>query len=292
MKKFTLILLLSFFTLQAYTQLPPWNTKFVVYHPDGYTDTLWIGCDENATDGYDEGLDIIDTSFDTPIAIRGYDEEVESEFGFGSCVNLKRDIRSFDNTDEFTFYILSEYSGLDNIYLAWDSLELNYETDSIKMSSALLFSTYGYINAIDQTLYIISDRDDDNDSIMFLYNDSIPIYFESSAVECSSLYQILRLSLKTTFFNYLTLIENSINGIEELAISPNPAMNFMNIKNLTHEPCTITIMNMQQKIIDSLSLTSYQTLNYDISNISTGIYILSVFNEEQILKKTYKIYIL
>ena len=76
----SLLLILKGLSVNA--QLPPWNTKFIVYHPDGYTDTLWIGCDENATNGYDEGLDIIDTTFHYPLAIRGYSEEIENDSAF------------------------------------------------------------------------------------------------------------------------------------------------------------------------------------------------------------------
>lgn len=164
MKTSLLIALLLFTLTKTYTQLPPWNTKFIVYHPDGFTDTLWIGCDENATDGYDEGLDIIDTSFHFPLAIRGYSEEIENDSAFGNCVNLKNDVKSFDNPAIFTFYVLhDEITGTGfPAQIGWDTTDFKYGYEDYKIDQAYLASEFGYVGGIDATFWGIMNRDNDD----------------------------------------------------------------------------------------------------------------------------------
>ncbi len=89
-----IILIYSFFPFALRAQLPPWNTKIIVINPSGFTDTVWVGLDEEGDAGYQELLDIIDTDLNHPTGIRAYDSGVEAEFAFGTCTNLRK---IFDN---------------------------------------------------------------------------------------------------------------------------------------------------------------------------------------------------
>ena len=64
MKIFYTILLfsISFF---CFSQNFPWNAKFIISYPlnPAIADTVWFGCDTAGADGYQVGLDIIDTAF-------------------------------------------------------------------------------------------------------------------------------------------------------------------------------------------------------------------------------------
>jgi|GEM_PF-3702162 len=67
------------------------------YHPMGYKDSIIIGLSLNADDGFDEGLDVIDTSaLAFPLDVRIYDPMVQQQFG-GPAYNLKHSYLSLPN---------------------------------------------------------------------------------------------------------------------------------------------------------------------------------------------------
>lgn len=60
------------------------------FHPSGYKDSIVIGVSLNADEGYDKGLDVIDTSaMNFPLDVRIYDPIVEQQIGGPSNYNLK-----------------------------------------------------------------------------------------------------------------------------------------------------------------------------------------------------------
>ncbi len=182
-------------------QLPPWNLQFYIFHPDGNIDTLWVGCDENATNGYDEGLDVIDTTFNTPIAIRGFSQEVEDAFNFNTCVNLKKDIRPFGYPAEFTFYILhDEISTSDSVYLGWDTSTLNYEVGNYWIEGGILFGSNGYIEGIDGESFICFGRDA-VDSTLNIYNHQAPIFVLGEMLSCVFINDIYIMNVGSPYFS-------------------------------------------------------------------------------------------
>jgi len=67
------------------------------YHPSGYKDSIIVGLSLNADDGYDEGLDVIDTSaLEFPLDVRIYDPLVQQQIG-GLAHNLKHSYLSLPN---------------------------------------------------------------------------------------------------------------------------------------------------------------------------------------------------
>lgn len=85
-------------------------------NPSAAKDSVWIGCSEFGDNGYQDTLDIIDTDFLGPVSIRSFDNQVEDEFSFGICTNLRKDVKGFINGVEITYtlYALSNEYPIDN----------------------------------------------------------------------------------------------------------------------------------------------------------------------------------
>ncbi|MBK8488735.1 MAG: T9SS type A sorting domain-containing protein [Bacteroidetes bacterium] len=289
MKRFLLPFILLFTIQILHAQLPPWNLEFYVYHPDGQTDTLWVGCDENATAGYDEGLDIIDTTFNTPIAIRGFSQEVEDEFNFGTCVNLKKDIRPFGYPAEFTFYILhDEISTSDSVYLGWDTSMLNYEVGDYWIEGAIIFGVNGYIEGIDGETYLIFGRDA-VDSTLNIYGEQTPIFVMGEYLSCipNASISIMKIYLEVYFKDYGVFIKDNKLNNKNLTIYPNPSINQLQIQSELLVAIQTNIYNFYGQLIDTILIKPGKQV-FDISNFPSGIYYLSIAEDNSNKSFTYK----
>lgn len=231
-----LYLLFGFLILQQtiVAQLPPWNAKFIVYHPEGYTDSLWVGCDENAADGFDEGLDSLDNSFEYPISIGAYSPEVDMEFGLDNCVNLKKEILPFANVRQYTFYIVYDNEVISEpVQIKWDSLDFIYHYDEFMIYQATLIAQTGYVEAIDNTIWGFFSRDSNNpDNVFISENPYIDLYAESSALECIPNNNVIKLRLDVTFKDYSLNVNQNFYTLDE--IFPNPFQNTITIKSATN----------------------------------------------------------
>lgn len=77
-----------------HAQTPDWQAHLVVEQPwNGNTDTIIIGLDYDATDGYDPAWDVIDTAFKYPLSMRSRIIELESDSGF-CAANMKTNIKA------------------------------------------------------------------------------------------------------------------------------------------------------------------------------------------------------
>lgn len=91
-----------------------------------------------------------------------------------------------------------------------------------------------------------------------------------------------------TLSNYCNLV-----GLEELEISnnllriyPNPSQNTLNVEfenNFDDKNYTVKIVDELLRSYTSLSVTSSNKLNLDLSKLSNGIYFLQVWNDEQLI---------
>ena len=276
-KLFLLLFLISSLTI-TYAQLPPWNTKFVVYHPDGYTDTLWIGCDENATDGYDEGLDIIDTSFHYPLAIRGYSEELENDSAYGTCVNLKKDVRGFGYPAVFTFYILhGEIGAEENVYLGWDSSDCIYNFESIKINYIKVSSSNGYLEGIDNSeILLFGINDLDSSDVIFHYNDSIKVISESSAFECNPSNFVVKLQLTVNLKDYsIGISDQWFNCTSK--IYPSFTHDFITIE-IAFPKMNLFVYDTTGKLVKYYLLENFEN-TISLKDLNNGIYYFELQGE-------------
>jgi len=277
---FSTLTLLLLYQL-SFAQLPPWNLEFYVYHPDGYTDTLWVGCDENATAGYDEGLDIIDTTFNTPIAIRGFSQEVEDEFNFGACVNLKKDIRPFGYPAEFTFYIMHDSIGAtepsNSAYLGWDTSTLNYEVGDFWIEGAVIYSTYGYLEGIDGTERTLGARG--ADSIFDYLFQPIQLFSLAETLPCFNNYgyseYYLKIVLKAYFKDYSVFVDENNVNLKDINIFANLSLGFLQIQSQLSKPVKAHIYNNTGQVVDRVTIIPGEQ-KIDISNLTSGIYYINV----------------
>lgn len=279
MKIIILIYLLLPFALQA--QLPPWNTKIVVQNPAGFRDTLWIGCDENADIGFQESFDILDTNLNPPVAIRSFDIEVENEFEFSTCTNLKKDIRNFTDTEIIKFSLIvitDEYPVGPEFVLRLDSLGFNYNFEGYRLTTAWLVSELGYLNGIDNdSYYFFSMLVDDGDTIPSFIISLADMYPFDSIDECSNNSWAMKLNLFIAFNMYPVDVE-SLDFSSQINIFPNPAHDFVTVSNQSHEQILVEFYDfsgcMQMK-------TAFETKGQFLINISTlpsGIYFIKIIN--------------
>ena len=289
MKRF----LLAFFFLLTqqilFAQLPPWNAKFIVYHPDGYTDTVWVGCDETATDGFDIGLDSLDNSFDYPISIGAFSPEVDAEFGSDNCVNLKREILPFEDVRQYTFYIVYDDAPGLPPQIKWDSTDYLYEYEEFKISQVTFTALTGYIESIDNTSITVFHRNADNpDDIYQLYTDLIDFYAETSAFECSPQNNVIKITLAVIFKDFsVNINENRFSNY--ISIDPNPIQNEIHFKTQIPSEFNIKITNISGKVIQEILVYNSSVLNLDVSNLSNGIYFLQITDSENQTIKFYKL---
>lgn len=91
----SLLFLKSLSTAQVVPDLP---ILIEFFHPEGYRDSIVLGLSLDADAGFDEGLDIIDTTeMEFPLDVRIYDPLVEEQFQFNKNHNLKHSYMSIPN---------------------------------------------------------------------------------------------------------------------------------------------------------------------------------------------------
>jgi hypothetical protein len=127
---------------------PPWRAKLYVNFLDSNNqtviDTVWFGFDSLGAEGYQEGLDIIDTNLQWN-KVYGSDEIIKNQYNT-SCPNMRTNIVS--HTLGYTWF---KFFALGNIKsIGWDSSDFNYMVDSgFRMTYVYINSLNGYIGFFD-----------------------------------------------------------------------------------------------------------------------------------------------
>lgn len=269
-----LLLTLNCATIQA--QLPPWNLELYVYHPDGDTDSIWVGCDENATLGYDEDLETINSIFEGIISLGLYNQSVEDIYNLGTCSNLINEYKPFDDVVTFELFVMhNEISVTDIVYIGWDTTTLGYEYGEYKISYIQLESELGYIDGIDGTAYSICTRP--NDSTILLFDGPIDIWALGDELEClqAELPYVIKLTLKVGFKDYSLDIDSkdTINTAQEIFFS-NPIQNTMYVECESFYITHLTLHSLAGIEVGTYQLTN-GTNSIDLSMLSPGIYLVS-----------------
>ncbi|MBK6730216.1 MAG: T9SS type A sorting domain-containing protein [Bacteroidetes bacterium] len=287
MKRFLLPFFLLLTQQILFAQLPPWNAKFIVYHPDGFTDTVWVGCDETATDGFDIGLDSLDNSFDYPISIGAFSPEVDAEFGLDNCLNLKREILPFADVRQYTFYILyDDAPGLPS-QIKWDSTDFLYEAEEYKIAQATFVAQGGYIYAIDNTVTTFMDRNNDNPDDIFFFIPSLDVYAETTFFECDPQNNVLKLRLDVTFDDYTLNVDN-INIEYSFTVFPTVVKNDLFIETESDKQVYITLFNITgERVYFSRKIINKQ-IKLNVSNLVNGIYFLQLTNTKTQKREIHK----
>ena len=275
MKIIILICSLLPFALRA--QLPPWNTKIIIQNPSGYTDTVWVGLEEEGDAGYQELLDIIDTDLNHPTGIRAYDSEVEAEFEFNTCTNLKKDIKKF--TDEVTIIytliaLTDEYPDSENFIIQWDTLDFIYNHEGMRLSAAWITSESGYINGIDNDrCYFFTTRIEGSDTINNFFNSSTYMYPFDMIYDCSDEAYAMSINLNVAFNMYPVEVE-SLDFSSQINIFPNPANDFVTISNQSNEQIAAEFYDLNGCMQMKTEFEKKGQFLINISTLPSGIYFI------------------
>lgn len=258
-----------------------WTTYIAVKHPDGFTDTVYIGLNDNAISGWQPELDIrADTNVSGKrIRITAHDPVVASQQGW-LCGNLERDIRPLNwyqefvllvYSDTFPHYNLAEYPP---VTFYFDSAGFTYKDNGRFLGRVTLQSDganlFGSIHMDSTSLYSAFS----NGGGKRTYIDSLWVNLYTPSV-CPP-YQI-SLRVKIYFYEYLGAEENLQLNTGPFKVFPNPIVNELHLQKNDAEQCHITLSNATGQ---SLMNTTWSepSLVLPTAQLSPGLYFLTLRN--------------
>jgi len=222
----TLLFCLTPYFLHA--QTPDWQAYLLVDQTwNGNTDTIWFGLDYDATNGYDAGLDFMDTIFSYPLAIRLQNGQVQADSN--TCAaNMRRDIKAFAPEVTWDVFVKADTFTADenlpidsNFFLRWDTAQFNYSDGQYELLYAYLNTSTGYINGIDGEEACISTNigcggssGSYPDAASLIYIGIQPPEYTSSF--CATEDQIFKFTLHVAFDDLLYIDESEPDKIEFL----------------------------------------------------------------------------
>jgi hypothetical protein len=258
-----------------------WSTYIAVKHPDGFTDTVYIGLKDNAISGWQPELDIrADTNASGKrIRITAHDPVVANQQGWW-CGNLERDIRPFNwyqefvllvYSDTFPHYNLPEYPP---VTFYFDSAGFTYRDTgkflymvTLQCNGGFLF---GSIHRDSVGLYYAFSNDGGKRTSM----DSLWVNLYTPSV-CPP-YQIT-LKVKMYFFAYLGA-EESFQLIDgSFKVFPNPMVNELHLQQNDAEQYHITLSNATGQSLMN-NTWSEPSLVLPTAQLSPGLYFLTLRN--------------
>lgn len=222
--------------------------------------------------------------------MRGFSQEVEDEFNFGTCTNLKKDIRPFGYPTEFTFYIMHDSIGVtDSVYLGWDTSTLNYEVGDFWIAEVSIFTYYGYIEGIDGTSYTILHRLSDS-TVWFGYV-PVPIYSLAETLPCfnNDSYEeyLMKITTKVYFKDFGLDVNSNYKHRNTVSLYPNPVLELLHIQSQYDLPLQAEVYDIYGNKIDMVIIES-GVQQLDVSSLSSGNYYIKIISENTSEFFTYK----
>ena len=263
-----ILLLFVFIGLSAQAQ-KPWRAKLFAYFTDTagqrIVDTVYVGCDTAAAEGFQAGLDVYgnDVAANTILC---EDSILFIEEGV-SCGILKTSIKGFNiGVVAFDLQLYGNYRKIDSI--GWDTTDFLY-ADKFRLISAKLSTKDGYLDSKDNTENIFYNYYR-SDSTRFEKITVSRIIMENPNYRCNVLFDDfrIRLTIRLAYFN--TANEISKNNFK---IYPNPLSSQelfiehpqFDIKAIYLTDLTGRILNIHNNVGGDKSIL---TLN----NIPSGVY--------------------
>lgn len=279
---------------KTFGQTPNWNAKFIVTNPSAAKDTVWIGCSEFGDNGYQDTLDIIDTDFFGPVSVRSFDDQVEDEFSFGTCTNLRKDVKGFMSGVEITYtlYALSnEYPIDNNFFISWDTLDFIYNESGFHLTYAYLESELGYLSGIDGYIYSLFHVEIvDGDTINEFSNDYTEMYPIDTITECSNGNWALKVNVHVFFNVYPVSISDNSQG-EPFILFPNPVSSRLYIQNINAaKKINIKVYNTDGRLVFSNDLdAASEVVTLDLEGLTAGIYFVQINDSTRLISSLNKI---
>ena len=269
----TLPFLLILCTTIAQAQVP-WRAKLFVHFSTSnefVTDTIWFGCDSLGAEGYQEGLDQLDTILNEN-KVFFEDEIVRNQLGLNTSYNLNNSIKAFKKNGEVTFRIQA-FGQVEAI--SWDTNDFIYNSKDFELYSCGIRGIGCYLGLWDRTQHALLTREGQNrffgrkDSLIILQGFDMLIDL------------IIRLKDTTTG---LTVNNNSTLG----ASFQNPVINNkLEVTLLQNEYNEVSIYNQLGQIVWQQAITQTQH-TWDVSTLTNGIYFIA-FNNNTLQTKPFKL---
>ncbi|HET8964000.1 MAG TPA: T9SS type A sorting domain-containing protein [Chitinophagales bacterium] len=267
--------------------IPDWQAHLIVEQPwNGNTDTIIIGLDYDATDGYDAAFDVIDTNFQYPLAMRSRITELETDSGF-CAANMKVNIKAFAPVVTWDIYIKADTFQpapdhelpIDSIALfKWDTAQFNYEDEQYFLEYALIYSTTGYIHGIDLNSYCLATNTflcegtsggaHTETELYYIYGIWPYEYFFGG---CATEEYIYKLTVKIVFTDLLLVTDFSTN-IFTVFNNINASALQINFKDEGEK--TLQVYNIQGKQMMATNNVYELYYKLDYASLPTGLYFL------------------
>ena len=175
-----LIIVITIVSSALYSQIPDWSATLYVQQADSeVADTIVIGLDYEATEGYDMEYDIIDTNFSYPLGIRT--GSVSGASDSATCpANMKVNIMPFADIVTWDVYVISDsfdYFGEEYVTLYWDTSEYVFSDGFLALDYVFATSDLNYFGAIDLNVICISSNQYCN-GLTIYYWDRAPLLYQ------------------------------------------------------------------------------------------------------------------
>lgn len=263
-----ILLLFVFIGLSAQAQ-KPWRAKLFAYFTDTagqrIIDTVYVGCDTAAAEGFQAGLDVYgnDVAANTILC---EDSILFIEEGV-SCGILKTSIKGFNiGVVAFDLQLYGNYRKIDSI--GWDTTDFLY-ADKFRLISAKLSTKDGYLDSKDNTENIFYNYYR-SDSTRFEKITVSRIIMENPNYRCNVLFDDfrIRLTIRLAYFN--TANEISKNNFK---IYPNPlSSQELFIEHPQFDIKTIYLTDLTGRILNIQNNVGGDKTIFTLNNIPSGVY--------------------
>jgi hypothetical protein len=267
MKK-AIILPFVFLCLNLFAQAP-WRAKLYVHFStvtgnNLVTDTVWFGCDSLGAEGYQTGLDQLDTALaDNKVFFE--DAIVKNQLGLNTPYNLNKSIKAFKRNGDVTFRIQA-FGQVESI--SWDTADFIYNSTDFGLFTCGIRGLNCYLGLWDRTEYPLLSRNGQNrhfratDSLQILQGFDMLIDF------------IIRFKDSTTGLIDRKEIANDV-FIQNPIIDDKLEVSLFN-NNYTHA----SVYNQLGQLVWQQTITQTQN-TWDVSSLPNGIYLITFNNNTQ-----------
>lgn len=282
---FPSLLILSFTILNAQV---PWRAKLFLLYKDSnnkfITDTVWFGCDSLGDYGYQEGLDIIDTTISKNKVLCS-DDFIRDEFNT-DCANLKVNIRNFQlKSSYFNFYAFGiPYA------ITWDSSDFKYFDTTFRLGAITINALNGGLNGLDVKKYLIGGDVYQlvNDSLVYVRSkykqDTVVIFREGNHVsECSDTLPVFKFQIEI-FMGAFTLGIQDIYACntDQWTLYPIPFQDYLTVKpnsGAKSVDIKVGIYDMSGNLLKEEYLDQSDLPRIDTKEIISGIYLVRIYDK-------------
>lgn len=271
----------------------PWRAKLFVHFLDSnnqiVTDTVWFGCDSLGAEGFQPGLDVIDTNLQWN-KVYSADDLVKSQFNT-DCANLKTNIIGFNKKESsFKFYAIGN-----PISISWDTLDFMYFDTTFRLSYTEISTVNGYINNIDQRYYNVTEDSYEIIGGQYVFRefwvnpiDSVKIIPESLHDGCDFSSYSFEFNINIILGPRFSIRLEELMQQEVLNLYPNPANDYLYVS--LAKPASniqINIFDLMGKLIVSKEIKENTQLIQMPLDMSDGSYIMQITTDNYTARKRF-----